>query len=448
MIETPVGKIPNGNYVNHYNPNKAHHRAWLQAVLDRLAELDPEALQEGSELRDIWKAAVETKAPLLAPPVATPATSQMISMTQATAVFTRALRDSQLTDLNSCLQRFSINTPARIRHFLAQVGHESGGLRWMTELASGDAYEGRKDLGNTRPGDGPRYKGAGAIQLTGRYNYQRFADFIKDQNVMDGAAYVANKYPFTSAGFWWYLNGINAYCDSGATCRQISARVNGRDPANGLADREAYYARAAAAFPNAPSRLSDSLGYGNPLQVPWYAQMDSVDRSQAARMCFSSSCAMLLQYLKPGTLKGPNGDDQYLRRVQQYGDTIDVAAQIKALDSYGVKAKFVQNADFALIEKQITKGIPIPCGYIHHGPVSRPTGGGHYLCLVGINNAHAIVHDPLGEMDLINGIQLGKAARYANYLRKDWERRWMVEPIGGGAYRYAPGKGWAIIAER
>lgn len=103
-------------------------------------------------------------------------------------------------------------------------------------------------------GDGVKYKGAGAIQLTGRYNYQRFADFIGDKNVMLGHTYVATKYPFTSAGFWWYENGMNPICDSGASCRQISAKVNGRDPANGLADREAYFARAVAAFPMAASK--------------------------------------------------------------------------------------------------------------------------------------------------------------------------------------------------
>ena len=173
----------------------------------------------------------------------------LVSMAQATAVFTKSPSPSQLADLNDCLQRFAISTPARIHHFMAQVGHESGGLRWMLELASGDAYEGRKDLGNTLPGDGPRYKGAGAIQLTGRYNYQRFADFIKDPDVMSGAAYVANRYPFTSAGFWWQQNAINAFVDQGASCRQVSKKVNGRDPANGLADREVYFYRAVAAIP-------------------------------------------------------------------------------------------------------------------------------------------------------------------------------------------------------
>jgi putative chitinase len=159
-------------------------------------------------------------------------------------VFGRTPSAEQLQDLNACLDRFSINTTQRIRHFLAQVGHESGGLRWMLELATGDAYEGRQDLGNTQPGDGRRFKGAGAIQLTGRYNYQRFADYIKDQQVMEGCKYVSTVYPFTSAGYWWHLNSMNVLVDQGATCRQISARVNGRDPANGLADREDYFSLA------------------------------------------------------------------------------------------------------------------------------------------------------------------------------------------------------------
>lgn len=175
---------------------------------------------------------------------------QLVIMAQATAVFGRAPTTAQLSDLNDCLQRFSINTPARIRHFLAQIAHESGGLRWMEELADGSAYEGRADLGNTQPGDGPRFKGAGALQLTGRHNYQQLATALGDPRVMKGCAYVAARYPFTSAGFWWQQNGMNALVDAGATCRKISAKVNGRDPANDLADREAYYAKANVAIPS------------------------------------------------------------------------------------------------------------------------------------------------------------------------------------------------------
>ena len=165
-------------------------------------------------------------------------------------IFLRPISATQLIDLHICLIRFEIDkSNSRLCHFLAQIGHESGGLRWLIEIASGEDYEGRSDLGNNQPGDGRRFRGAGAIQLTGRANYQAFSDFMKDPKVMEGAKYVSEKYPLTSAGFWWHRNKMNAFVDSGASCRRVSARVNGIDPANGLADREAYYSRARALFP-------------------------------------------------------------------------------------------------------------------------------------------------------------------------------------------------------
>ena len=73
--------------------------------------------------------------------------------------------------LNDAMDEFTINTPQRQAMFLAQIAHESGELRYVEEIASGAAYEGRADLGNTEPGDGVRYKGRGLIQITGRANY-------------------------------------------------------------------------------------------------------------------------------------------------------------------------------------------------------------------------------------------------------------------------------------
>jgi putative chitinase len=167
----------------------------------------------------------------------------LISAATAEHIFGTALTDGEMEDLNRCLNQFQINTPQRMRHFLSQIAHESGGLRWLKELASGDNYEHRSDLGNTQPGDGRRFKGAGAIQLTGRHNYQAFANYIKDQKVMEGCDYVATQYPFSSAGYWWHLNDMNALCDRpDVTVEDVTRRVNGGT--NGLDDRIRYYKKA------------------------------------------------------------------------------------------------------------------------------------------------------------------------------------------------------------
>lgn len=151
------------------------------------------------------------------------------------------IKDWEVEEMNKCLHRFDITTPARIRHFLSQTAHESGGGRYMEELASGKAYEFRSDLGNTQPGDGPKYKGAGYIQLTGRANYQDFCDYMGDPRIMEGVDYVANTYPFSSAGYWWLSNKMNALCDGGASVEVVTRRVNGGY--NGLEDRKYYYKR-------------------------------------------------------------------------------------------------------------------------------------------------------------------------------------------------------------
>lgn len=187
-----------------------------------------------------------------------------------------------------------------------------------------------------------------------------------------------------------------------------------------------------------PASTPNTTTYSNPLPVPYFAQLDS-GTDQARRMCFSSSCAMLLTYLRPGILRGANGDDQYLWRVQRFGDTTSAIAQINALASYEVKADFIKTADFKLLERQIQSGIPVPCGYLHRGPVERPSGGGHWLCVVGIDATHVIVHDPLGEADLITGATTNRPGRFCRYSRKNFGRRWMVE---------GPATGWAIIAKR
>ena len=174
------------------------------------------------------------------------------------------------------------------------------------------------------------------------------------------------------------------------------------------------------------------------LKVPYFSQRDSIVPGQASRMCFSSSCAMLLAYIKPGAISGPAADDQYLKRVMQYGDSTDASAQLKALASYGIKARFVQNASFDTLEQQLRLGRPVACGFLHHGTVQQPTGGGHWLTVIGITDKAVIVNDPWGEMDVINGTYPSTKGAGIAYSKANWGPRWMVD---------GPSTGWAILAE-
>ncbi len=148
--------------------------------------------------------------------------------------------------LTAAMVEFSIITPARAAAFLAQLAHESGELRYMEELASGAAYEGRADLGNTEPGDGVRYKGRGPIQLTGRANYRLCGAALGLDLEGDPAQAATPQVGFRIAGWYWTTHptvtrNCNALADEGDFLG-VTRAVNGG--LNGLASREAYWARA------------------------------------------------------------------------------------------------------------------------------------------------------------------------------------------------------------
>lgn len=142
--------------------------------------------------------------------------------------------------LVGCMARNGIDTPLRTAHFLAQLGHESGDLRFAEELADGRAYQGRADLGNTEPGDGPRFKGRGLIQLTGRANYRAYGQARGRNFLTDASARLIATDPELAAdvaGWFWSTRNLNPLADADQI-RAITRRINGGY--NGLADRQAH----------------------------------------------------------------------------------------------------------------------------------------------------------------------------------------------------------------
>jgi len=154
---------------------------------------------------------------------------------------------------------------------------------------------------------------------------------------------------------------------------------------------------------------------------PWFPQTDNY--RDANRTCNSSSCAMCLEYFKPGTLKGPKGDDAYVQKVFSIGDTTDHLVQTRVLASYGIKSSFSYSLSFADLDRELAAGRPVVIGILHRGTLSAPTGG-HMVVVIGRTPAgDYIVNDPYGSLNdgYTGPVTNGKGAVYR---RSDLARRW------------------------
>ena len=164
--------------------------------------------------------------------------------------YARPYASRHLNWLNRTMAEFDINTPGRRASFISQLGHESGSLRYVQELASGAAYDtGRlaAQLGNTPEpdGDGQKWKGHGLFQITGAFNHLRCAayfgvdpdDIVRWLMTPEGAC--------RSAGWFWKTHGLNELADAGDQLA-ITRRVNGG--VNGLSERLALFENAVKAF--------------------------------------------------------------------------------------------------------------------------------------------------------------------------------------------------------
>ena len=171
----------------------------------------------------------------------------------------------------------------------------------------------------------------------------------------------------------------------------------------------------------------------NPLQVTYQSQNDNASGT-GYRECFSSSMAMIAMYWG----KVAN-DDEYNRIRSKYGDTTDASAQLAALRSLGLNPSFVTNASLQTLKNEIDNARPVGVGWLHHGPPSAPSGGGHWSVVIGYDESHVIHNDPNGECNLLTGqytLNFNGAGIY--YSNKNWLPRFC--PNG-------PNDGWCMIVK-
>ncbi|NNA17695.1 glycoside hydrolase family 19 protein [Pseudomonas lundensis] len=147
--------------------------------------------------------------------------------------------------LNTAMLRYQIVGAKRVAAFVAQIGHESGQLVYVREIwgptPAQAKYEGRADLGNTQPGDGSKFRGRGLIQITGRANYKACGEALDMDLINQPELLEKPQHACMSAAWFWASRGLNTLADEGKF-DTITRRINGG--LNGLADRQALYARA------------------------------------------------------------------------------------------------------------------------------------------------------------------------------------------------------------
>ena len=170
------------------------------------------------------------------------------------------------------------------------------------------------------------------------------------------------------------------------------------------------------------------------LPVPYEYQNDNASGT-GYRECFSSSCAMIARY--HGKVKS---DDEYNAVRAKFGDTTDAQAQVLALRALGLtNSRFVTNCAPGLLESELRQGRPVAVGWLHQGPATSPSGGGHWSVVIGFDPDYWILNDPNGEADLINGgyVNHTKGAG-VKYSKQRFNRRWEVDGASTG---------WALLVK-
>jgi len=258
---------------------------------------------------------------------------------------------------------------------------------------------------------------------------------VNSQNSIEGAARMLQSENYATDPH--YADKLINIMSENTSQSQYADLVNAAESYTGLAHQKNAYETLqnslstaqrdlfTKAWRSAPSRPKF------PLAVPYFAQNDS-KTGQGQRMCQSSAIAMRIEQIDPKLI---GDDDSYLAIVNRYGDTVSQSAHQKALESLGLKASFRQNGTESYLCKLLDEGIAVPVGVLHKGPISNPTGGGHWITLIGYDSTHFWVHDPWGEMNVVaggyvtNAVGSGKAIRYT---RKNLMKRWLIASSSDG----------------
>ena len=228
----------------------------------------------------------------------------------------------------------------------------------------------------------------------------------------------AAQVPFTAERWQQFWDAWKAQPQQLEGIEQLRLAVITADPA--VLTEAATWRQTFSSAPPAPA-------HANPLAVAWENQNDNASGT-GYRECFSSSCAMLARFWgKVGS------DDEYNAIRAKYGDSTSAEAQLSALRSLGLTANFATNGDRQTLEEQINLGRPVAVGWLHHGPVSAPSGGGHWSVVIGFTESVAIHNDPNGEADLVAGGYTANTNGAAqHYSWKNWQPRWEADGTGTG----------------
>ena len=282
--------------------------------------------------------------------------------------------------------------------------------QWSLESSHGKLVSGRNNFFGL--------KGDGSLTTTQEFingNWITIRDsFLDFPDIQTAVCYLVSR---------WYKDYKNWKGCNNAVDRDESAKY---------LQREGY-----ATDPEYANRLIQLMNQHNPasttattkhlLKVAYEYQLDNKSGT-GYRECFSSSCAMVARYWgKVGN------DDSYNIIRKKYGDTTDVHAQIGALKELGLKATFEQEGTATDLEAEIRMGYPTPVGWLHKGPITHPSGGGHWSVVVAYTPTHFILNDPNGEANLTSGGYVSnKGGCEVAYSRKNWLPRWLVDGAESG----------------